>query len=68
MAPLSLKLATAPGSLPYTPSQVFCMPFHKVTGQPMGRCGSTMHAERVRLAVAQARLAGECGMGDLVSR
>ncbi len=48
--------------------QVFCMPIDKFTEKAVGRCDSAKYAERVRLVMAQARLADECGAGDITPR
>ncbi len=44
------------------------MPYDKFTGQAAAECDSAKYAERVRLVMAQARLADECGAGDITPR
>lgn len=44
--------------------QVYCMPYHKLTGKAQP-CNADVYTERIKLMAAQVQLADECGMGDL---
>ncbi|EFJ45406.1 hypothetical protein VOLCADRAFT_105959 [Volvox carteri f. nagariensis] len=62
-----LFFGNVPGSSKRFIVKVYCMPYSKNHGRPM-ECASSVYTERMRLMMAQVRLADECGAPGLTPR